>query len=193
MPFSQTSQLSPIIEWTEALSPHSVLDVGAGMGQYGFLLRTRLENLNLFHIEGDQGWLRPREEWQVRIDGIEGFAGYITPVHEWSYDEILVGEALALLDGMESDRYELVIAIDILEHLDKKPGLRLLEEMRRVAAQAALVSTPKEFHEQDVPANPYENHRSLWTREELAVSGFDEVLPNEESWIAAWRARGGWP
>lgn len=188
MPFSQTSQLSPIIEWTEALSPRSVLDVGAGMGQYGFLLRTKLESLNLFHIEGDRGWLRPREEWQVRIDGIEGFAGYITPVHEWAYHDMLVGEALTLLDGIETDRYELVIAIDILEHLDKEPGLRLLEEMRRVAARAALVSTPKEFHEQDVPANPYENHRSLWTREELAASGFDEVLANEESWVAAWRA-----
>lgn len=188
MPFSQTSQLSPIMEWTEALSPRSVLDVGAGLGQYGYLLRTRLEALNLFHIEGDQGWLRPREEWQIRIDGIEGFAGYITPVHEWAYNEIMLGEALELLDRIEDGRYELVIAIDILEHFDREPGLRLLEEMRRVASRAVLVSTPKEFHEQEVAANPYENHRSLWTEADLTTSGYTEVLPNEESWLAAWRA-----
>lgn len=188
MPFSQSSQLSTIIGWIEALAPQSVLDVGAGMGQYGFLLRNNLEGVNLFRIEGDRGWLRPKGEWRVLIDAIEGFAGYVTPVHEWAYNDIMVGEALGLLATIETGRYELAIAIDILEHFDKEPGARLLAELRRVASRAALVSTPKVAQPQDVPANPYENHRSQWTRADLASSGFAEILPNAESWVAAWRA-----
>jgi len=151
-------------------------------------LRNNLEGVNLFRIEGDRGWLRPKSEWQIRIDGIEGFAGYITPVHDWAYNHVMVGEALDVLATIGSGRYELAIAIDILEHFDREPGVRLLAELRRVASRAALVSTPKLFLPQDVPANPYENHRSQWSRADLASSGFAEVLPNAESWIAAWRA-----
>ena len=188
MPFSQSSQLSTIIGWIETLAPRSVLDVGAGMGQYGFLMRNNLEGVNLFRVEGDRGWLRPKSEWQILIDGIEGYAGYLTPVHDWAYNHVMVGDALTLLGAIESGRYELAIAIDILEHFDREQGLRLLAELRRVASRAALVSTPKVFQAQQVPANPYENHRSQWTRADLALSGFAEVLPNAESWVAAWRA-----
>ncbi|HTR00975.1 MAG TPA: class I SAM-dependent methyltransferase, partial [Candidatus Acidoferrum sp.] len=188
MPFSQTSQLTPIVSWVEQLSPRSVLDIGIGMGQYGFLLRTKLESLNLFHIEGDKGWLRPRNEWKVRIDGIEGYAGYITPVQEWSYNRLLIGDALECLQPLSDQTYELVMAIDVLEHFDKADGLRLLAEMRRVASKAALVSTPKDFIHQDVPANPLENHRSHWSLVDLQTAGYTEIIPNEESWIAIARA-----
>lgn len=188
MPFSQTSQLTPIVGWVEQYKPRSVLDIGIGMGQYGFLLRTKLEALNLFHIEGDKGWLRPREEWQVRIDGIEGFAGYITPVHDWAYNKVMIADALECLATLPDNSYELLIAIDILEHFDKDEGLRFLAQLRRVASKAALISTPKDFYEQHVEANPLEDHRSHWSEEDLQGAGFAEVIPNEESWIAIWRA-----
>jgi hypothetical protein len=187
MPFSQTSQLSPIIGWIETLAPQSVLDIGVGMGQYGFMLRQKLENLNLFRVEGAKAWQQEKAEWRIVIDGIEGFAAYMTPVHEWAYNNMMLGEALALLKAIETGRYELVMAIDVLEHFDKELGAQLLQEMQRVSTRAALISTPKEFIPQDIPANPYENHRSLWSHADLESSGFGEVLPNEESWVAAWR------
>lgn len=43
MPFSQSSQISAIVQFGEELKPASILDVGVGMGQYGFLFRTNLE------------------------------------------------------------------------------------------------------------------------------------------------------
>ena len=73
MPFSQSAQISTIVGCAEALQPQSVLDVGTGMGQYGFLLRNNLEGEHLFEVDGTRGWQRPREQWRVRIDGIEGF------------------------------------------------------------------------------------------------------------------------
>jgi len=57
-----------------------------------------------------------------------------------------------------------------------------------VASVAALVSTPKDFYEQHVEANPLEDHRSHWDEADLAAAGYTDVLPNEESWIATWRA-----
>lgn len=188
MPFSQTSQLTPIISWVEQLKPASVLDVGIGMGQYGFLLRTKLEGLNLFRTEGPRGWLTPREEWAVRIDGIEGCAGYLTPVQEWSYNRIIVDDALAALARIPDGSYELTIAIDIVEHFEQPEAERFLAELRRVSTRAALVSTPKDFYEQHVEANPLEDHRSHWDEADLRAAGYTEVIPNEESWVVAWRA-----
>ena len=72
MPFSQSSQISTIVQYGEALNPASILDVGAGLGQYGFLFRTNLENIGLFEINGAHGRWRTKAEWRVRIDGIEG-------------------------------------------------------------------------------------------------------------------------
>lgn len=171
----------------ETLQPTTLLDVGAGMGQYGFLFRTSLENVGLFDINGPNATWRAKENWRVRIDGIEGYAGYITGVHDFAYNAVTIGDALECLSKISDGAYEFVIAIDILEHFWKEDGLRLLSELRRVSSRAALVSTPKIFHAQEYEANPFETHRSVWSREDLAQAGFNEVLDNADSWVAAAR------
>jgi ubiquinone/menaquinone biosynthesis C-methylase UbiE len=186
MPFSQNSQLTAILGWAESVKPTRVLDVGAGMGKYGFLLRNSLEAENLFVVDGNKGWQRAKKEWRVIIDGIEGFAGYVTPVHHWAYTNLFIAEALTKLATIQDAAYELVLAIDILEHFEVTRGQKFLNELKRVASHSAIVSTPKTFAPQDVPANPYENHRSLWTAAELASFGFSRILPNDESWIGVW-------
>jgi 2-polyprenyl-3-methyl-5-hydroxy-6-metoxy-1,4-benzoquinol methylase len=186
MPFSQSSQISTIVGFIERMNPASVLDVGTGMGQYGFLARNNLENVNLFKVEGAQASQRPRMEWRVRIDGIEAFPLYLTPVHEYVYDNVMIGDALAILPEIDSGSYELVIAVDILEHFTRPDGLTFLRELKRVAKRAVMVSTPKEFISQEVEANPYENHRSLWSAEDMAGEGYGEVLDNDMSWIAVY-------
>ena len=165
------------------MKPASVLDVGVGMGQYGFLLRTNLENVALFDIDGAQARQRPRERWGVVIDGIEGYAGYLTPVHHYAYNKVMIGDAMAVLPGIADGAYGLVLAIDILEHLSIEEGRQFLTQCRRIARRAALVSTPKLFMAQEVEANPLENHRSLWDRAMLVEAGYSRLLDNGESWI----------
>lgn len=184
MPFSQSSQLSAIVGYIESRKPRSVLDVGTGMGQYGFLLRNNLEQAGLFVVEGASGRQARKDEWTVRIDGIEGCAGYHTVVHDYAYNTMFWGEAIEMLRGLAARSYEAVMAIDILEHFDKPEGLCFLEELKRVSSGFCLVSTPKNFYAQTVEANPLENHRSVWGGEELAAAGFDHVIENGESWVA---------
>jgi len=186
MPFSQSSQISTIIGFIEILKPNSVLDIGTGMGQYGFLMRNNLEHINLFEIEGNSGKQRPKEQWQIQIDGIEGFAGYITPVHEYCYNKMMIGNALDILPSLPSKSYDLIIAIDILEHFEMSQGQFFLEEMKRICRQTCLISTPKEFIYQQIEANSYENHLSFWTQPDLKSQHFNDFLPNEFSWIAIY-------
>jgi hypothetical protein len=187
MPFSQSSQISTIVQFGEALQPVSILDVGVGMGQYGFLFRTNLENEGLFDIDGANASWRPKDRWRIKIDGIEGCKDYITPVHDFAYNRVSIGDALECLSTIPDGSYEFVIAIDILEHFWKVDGWRLLTELKRVSSRAALVSTPKVFHAQEFEANPFETHRSLWSCEDLVQAGFGEILENNESWVAAFR------
>lgn len=194
MPFSYSAQLSTLVGFAERLQPKAVLDVGTGMGQYGFLLRTNLEHTHLFEVQGSVGWQRPREQWQVRIDGIEGCREYLTPVHHYAYTTLLLGDALEQLRLLPAATYDLVLAIDIVEHFHKADGERFLRECQRVCRGAVVVSTPKDFIAQEVEANPLENHRSHWTRADLAACGFNALLPSALSWIGvSWHGAGPLP
>lgn len=184
MPFSQSSQISEILKFGESLQPESILDVGVGMGQYGFLFRINLENINMFDIDGANAKWRPKKDWRVKIDGVEGYKDYITPVHDFAYNNIYIGEALECLSKIPDGAYEFVIAIDILEHFWPKDGFRLLSECARICSRAALVSTPKVFHHQEYEANPLETHRSLWGSDDLKTAGFTDFLSNNDSWVA---------
>lgn len=68
---------------------------------------------------------------------------------------------LRYLTQVPSRTYDLILAIDILEHFDKKDGEHFAGECARVPRAASLISTPKVFQDQTVEANPLENHRSL--------------------------------
>lgn len=186
MPFSDSNMLSPIVGLIEELQPRSILDVGIGFGQYGFLCRTNLEHVDLFEWDDEGARKRDKSEWKVQIDGVEAFPDYVTPVQEYAYNNILIGDALEVLPKMIQN-YDLVMAIEILEHFDKDDGKRFLELLDQRSQGMVLVTTPKEFIPQDYPANPYENHRSLWSREELEELGFSRFEDNPNNWIASYR------
>jgi len=183
LPFSESELLSPVVGLIEKIKPTSVLDVGVGFGVYGHLCRTNLEHVNLFEWCDESARKREKEEWQVRIVGVEAFPDYITPVHDYAYNDILIGDARDVLPEIE-EQFELVLAVEILEHLEKADGERFLEQIRRISSKDAIVTTPKEFIPQDYPANPYENHRSLWSKEDLHGAGFKTVWDAGTSWIA---------
>lgn len=184
MPFSQSSQLSSIVGFLEMLQPTSILDVGVGMGQYGFLARTNLENEHLFKVNGANAIQRPKGEWKVRIDGIEAFKTYRTPIHDYAYNHIYWDDALDILPKINDNEYELVLAIDVLEHFTTEQGITFLNQLKRVSKNKILISTPKTFIYQEIEANPFENHRSLWTESQLIEQGFVETIPNDFSWIS---------
>jgi len=83
-------------------------------------------------------------------------------------------------------QYDLILAIDILEHFHKEAGVNFLQHLKEASLGHVLVSTPKQFIEQHEEANPYENHNSHWTESDLAAQGFTEILENGQSWIAVY-------
>jgi len=70
------------------------------------------------------------------------------------------------------DEFEIVWLGDIIEHLEKDEGCRLLEEARRVASRGVVVRSPVGFEAQEGDAwglggDEWQKHRSGWTPDEF--------------------------
>ena len=158
MPSSHPYQLNEILELIIATNPRKLLDIGIGFGKYGFLSREYLEL-----------W-QPDSVYNTRthqIDGIEAFEAYLTPLHRLIYDHIYTGDAKDILPKL-TDRYDLILMIDVFEHFTHEDGLKVLEECRR-CGRNILISVPRIMSvQEDVFENPYETHRYNWKRKDFA-------------------------
>ncbi|MHA1188620.1 MAG: class I SAM-dependent methyltransferase [Candidatus Heimdallarchaeota archaeon] len=85
--------------------------------------------------------------------------------------------------------FDVILALDLIEHLTKDDGKILLEECERISKRVIFLNTPKEWcdnriHVEDPRywsyGNEFNLHRSLWTEEEFIErnyslqKGFDE-------------------
>lgn len=104
MPHSQTTQLGKIVNVMKQRSPTSILDVGVGMGVYGFLARMFVNLEDLFYIDGEHSRYKTMDERTIRIDGIEGFAKYLNPVHDFVYNRMMTGNALEICRPLRISR-----------------------------------------------------------------------------------------
>jgi hypothetical protein len=158
VPSSRHHQITKIVEVIVALRPNSVLDIGVGFGKYGVLAREYLEMWDNESYE--------KSAWRYRIDGIEAFEPYLTPLHNYVYDHIYIGDACDIVPRLDH-KYDLVLLIDVLEHMEKEVGTALLNQLRQ-KADGILICVPNEFTVQnDLFGNPYEIHRTFWSKREL--------------------------
>ncbi len=177
MPSSAVSQISTIMSIVQITKPQSVLDVGIGFGKYGFLCREYLELWDGRNKYND---------WQHRIDGIEAHGQYITDLQRKIYSNIYVGDARSVLPGLDV-HYDLVLLIDVIEHLSIEEGHRLLGACQDKAT-ACLIATPHTVTAQgDAFDNPFERHVSAWTEAEFERYPRRAFLPNKESLICYLR------
>jgi len=141
------------------IKPKSVLDVGIGFGKYGFLCReyTDIHYGNYF-------------EWKTRIDGIEGFEKYITKLQRCIYDNIYIGDAADIIKTLGV--YDLIISVDMLEHLEKEKGKMLLKDIKKHCG-TSIISLPIYPSKQKGGKfkNKFGPHRSVWTEEDLSIFG----------------------
>jgi hypothetical protein len=167
MPVSNYTNIGPImnkIRSIHAQSPiKSVLDIGIGFGKYGFLLREFLD-IRVGRYD--------KVSWQTRIDGVEIWPAYVNELHRYIYDRVYIGDIMKL---SFSQLYDLVIMSEIIEHLNKIEGLKLLNSLS--FNTALIITTPQHFVASSGNwENPYEKHLCLWKVDDLRL-----IFPNLES------------
>ena len=140
MPSSYVDSVPPIVHLLTRVSPKRVVDIGPGWGKYGLMCREYLPGLE-------------------RLEAVEVPEG-VKPTQRAIYDAIVTDDVRAVSPTHWAD-FDLALLIDVIEHMTKAEGRRLVEEIIGQGCQV-LVSTPKVFFHQHDEDNPYEEHVSLW-------------------------------
>lgn len=163
MPTSHQKNIYSVTTLVETLHDNegvsSILDIGAGFGKYGLLLRERLD-VRLLRYN--------KEDWQVTIDCIEPYHPYITPVHHHIYNNIYPSRIEDIISDLP--HYDVIIMIDCLEHLDKDLGKEIVKAIWSKTNKLLILSFPKT----DIPKphTPWDNkleiHQCVWSEKEIA-------------------------
>lgn len=124
--------------------PKSIMDIGVGSGFYGEMIRRDLPDVQLY--------------------GMEPFKGYENSRYD-CYDNIAYEDART----WPFTDYDLFLMVDVIEHMSKEEGLRLLERL----PGPVLVSTPWHY-EQGPDENPLQAHVSEWTLADFAGFPYED-------------------
>jgi len=106
-----------------------------------------------------------RFKGRVRIVGID-VIGRVD-----GYDEYVKGDVLKAREFFGEKSFDMVCALDLIEHLEKEDGYKLIETMERIARKVIVVMTPNGFVPQQ--GGYYDRHRSGWVKEEFKSLGFE--------------------
>jgi len=155
-------ELDPVV--LPLVEGKTVLDLGCGYGHWGHLLRT--------HYHSDDPALA------AQVTGVDIHEGNVAFCRSTGvYDALECADALEFLALCPAGAFDTIIATELIEHLDKEAGERLLVEVARVAAEIAILSTPNwEYLRPGAMTmtgfNEHEHHVSHWTAPELRRRGF---------------------
>ena len=156
MPLSNPWHLPAVLRYLAAINPTRVLDVGVGMGTYGFMIR---QHMDIAHER------LARSAWRLTIDGIEIFEPYRNPIWEFAYNSVQIGDARQLLPFC--GQYDVVVCNDVLEHFPKAEAVRMAVEMLK-HAPVVIATTPNyDCPQGNWGGNEAETHRCLLTAGDL--------------------------
>lgn len=104
------------------------------------------------------------------------------------HDEYVIGDVLNV--DFKERSFDAVIALDLIEHLKKEEGYKLLEHMQKFARKKVIIFTPNGFLEQGVlENNPFQQHHSGWSAQEMQKRGFRVYGVNGLKFLRGERAR----
>jgi 2-polyprenyl-3-methyl-5-hydroxy-6-metoxy-1,4-benzoquinol methylase len=77
--------------------------------------------------------------------------------------------------------FDVVIALDIIEHLEKDESLKMIEACEKIARKAVILETPEGFIPQDMDiqghgADEWQTHRCGWEVKELESMGYQVTV-----------------
>ncbi len=134
----------------------SLIDVGCGRGIVGAITRI---------------YRTPK-----RLIGVDIFQDYIDFCKKYNiYDELHCLDLRNTPLPFNKNEFSVATCIETIEHLPKRCGEKLLEELQRIA-HMVIISTPSSFFRQPigyVSDNPFQAHVSEWTVEDFKKRGYD--------------------
>lgn len=107
------------------------------------------------------------------FDHIESKVPYVVVKHDVrKLDEVFVPKS-----------FDLVVALDIIEHLEKQESLDMIKQCEKIAKKGVILETPKGYVPQNLDilghgGHEYQTHRSGWEPAELEKLGYKVLVRN---------------
>lgn len=142
MPYSSPDGKREIHEWFGRQTDiKSVLDIGCGSGTYPKLLKDK--NYRWIGIEIWEPYVK-----EFRLNEI--------------YDCVMIGD----FTNMALPICDCIIFGDVIEHLEKEKAIRAIRDANG-AFKHIVISIPISYEQKAPGDNPFEEHKSVWTFEEI--------------------------
>lgn len=168
MPSSFSSQIATILHLVSCIKPRKVLDIGKGYGKYGFLLHEYLGIPEDIKIDRTKSM---KEQSRLEIDCVEVDEDLLLPHLGQFYREVIVSDIIRSYESLGA--YDLVMMIDVIEHLPKADAIKIVKHFVEQGAHV-LVATPHDFFEQERNQSVYEHHVSHWKLKDFRGIGFTD-------------------
>lgn len=96
------------------------------------------------------------------------------------HDKYYCANVMQIDKYFQPKQFDCVVALDLIEHLDKNGGLELIRKMEKIAKKKVIIFTPNwfisqgahSFVAQDGYVNKYQEHKSGWTVNEFKKLGY---------------------
>lgn len=119
-----------ILKVIEEKNPKKILDVGAGMGKYGLLIREQY-----LSKKAETGEIEPIDD--IIIDAVEDTKYFLTNRLKTIYNRVFEEDIF----NLKVDNYDLILMVDTIEHWEREKTMDLLKALLEKAP--ILISTPK--------------------------------------------------
>lgn len=153
MPVSDSESLPTYKVLLEKYLPKSVFDIGVGYGNIGNYTKKILPNCKIY--------------------GVEIFAPYLNyknGIPFSVYDSIILGDIIDLSDKLW--KVDLISAFDVIEHLERQDGIKVIKQLQRVAKKGVIVTVPIiDYPQGEVFGNIHETHLTQWKVKEMEKIG----------------------
>jgi len=116
---------------------------------------------------------------QIRV-GVDIFEKYFEHI-ETDVPYVVIKHDVRALDEIFLPKsFDIVIAFDIVEHLEKEESLAMMKQMEIIARKAVLIETPKGYIPQDLDitghdAHEFQTHRCGWEIDEFHKLGYKTI------------------
>ena len=121
-----------------------ILDIGYGFGNHWAPIGGVPQHAHCTAIEAAESWAA-KTVYPENVD-------------------VIIGTAPQVLGTLGSNSFDVVIAFDLIEHLSKEDGYRLVYEMERIARRICVIFTPNgHVWQPPRPDNSFDAHLSGWT------------------------------
>jgi len=130
----------------------TVLDLGCGKGDFGILFN---------------------KNRKYEITGVEIYKPYLELCRKSKKYKELIKADLTKKLKFKDKSFDAVVCFQVIEHLKKRQGMRLILEMERIAKRKIIIAAPVgECSQESYDENSYQEHHSVWKVEEFMKKGF---------------------